>query len=386
MGKKIFFWEDPFLSEDQLTPEERSIRDKARAYAQERLMPRVLEDNRHERFPREVYKELGDLGFLGWGLKEKNPFMSLGLVAREIERVDSGYRSLFSVQTCLVMKAISLHGSEHQKQKYLPSLAKGELIGCFGLTESQHGSDPGSMETKAEATRGGWILKGSKAWITPSPYADLFIIWAKEKEIIKGFLLERGMEGIETPRIEGKFSLRTVPTGDIVLKNVFVPEENLLPKALGLKAAFMCLNFGRYGIAWGALGAAEFCWHHARSYGLERIQFKGPLAAHQLFQAKLADMQTEISLGLQGMLRAGRLMEEGNCSPELISLLKRNNARKALHIARMARDMLGANGILDTHHIIRHMMNLETVDTYEGTYDIHSLILGRAQTGIAAFE
>lgn len=381
-----FSWDDPFMVEDQLSPDEKHIHDKARSYAQEKLMPRVLMANRQERFDREIFKELGDLGFLGMTLSGKSSFVSLGLVAREIERVDSGYRSLLSVQSSLVMNAISLYGSDEQKKMYLPLLAKGDLIGCFGLTEPAHGSDPASMETEAKATKGGWVLTGEKAWITPSPYADLFIVWAKEDGVVKGFLLKRGMEGIETPPIEGKFSLRTVPTGHIILKNVFVPQENLLPKAIGLHAVFECLNYGRYGIAWGTLGAAEFCWHQARSYGLERTQFDRPLAANQLFQAKLATMQTDIALGLQGTLRAGRLMDEGRCASELISLLKRNNARKALETARAARDMLGANGILDDYHVIRHGMNLESVNTYEGTYDIHTLILGRSQTGISAFE
>jgi len=381
-----FFWDDPFLFEDQLSPEEKLIRDKARHYAQEKLMPRVLMANRQETFDREIFKELGELGFLGMTLDGKASFVASGLVAREIERVDSGYRSLLSVQSSLVMNAISLYGSDAQKKNYLPALGTGDFIGCFGVTEPTHGSDPGSMETEAKATKGGWVLNGEKAWITPSSHADLFIVWGKEEGVIKGFILERGMDGIETPRIEGKLSLRTVPTGHIILKNVFVPQENILPKASGLKDVFQCLNYGRYGIAWGVLGAAEFCWHQAHSYGLERTQFGHPLAANQLFQAKLANMQTDIALGLQGVLRAGRLMDEGRCASELISLLKRNNARKALEVARAARDMLGANGILDEHHVMRHMMNLETVNTYEGTYDIHTLILGRAQTGISAFE
>ncbi len=385
MIKIPFSWEDPFMLEDQLSPDEKLIRDKARHYAQEKLMPRVLMANRQETFDRNIFKELGDLGFLGMTLEGKASFVAFGLVAREIERVDSGYRSLFSVQSSLVMSAISLYGSEDQKKSYLPALAQGDLIGCFGLTEPTHGSDPSSMETHAKATKGGWILNGEKAWITPSSHADLFIVWAKEEGVIKGFILRRGMDGIETPRIEGKFSLRTVPTGHIILTNVFVPQENILPKASGLQDVFQCLNYGRYGISWGALGAAEFCWHQARSYGLERNQFGNPIAATQLFQAKLATMQTDIALGLQGVLRAGRLMDEGRCPSELISLLKRNNARKALEIARAARDMLGANGILDEYHVIRHMMNLETVNTYEGTYDIHSLVLGRAQTGLSTF-
>ena len=384
-----FSWEDPFFLSDQLSSEEKLIQDTAYRYAQDKLMPRILEANRHETFDKYVFKELGELGFLGMTITGHEcagtSYLSYGLVARELERVDSSYRSLFSVQSSLVMNTIAHFGNEDQKKKFLPSLAKGELIGCFGLTEPNHGSDPGGMETHAKAHQGGWLLNGSKTWITNSPIADVFIVWAKEEGDIRGFILERGMEGLSTPKIEGKFSLRASPTGEIVLNDVYVPKENRLEKALGLKAVMACLNHARYGIAWGVLGSAEFCWHKARSYVLERVQFGRPLAANQLIQAKLVTMQTDISLGLQGILRAGRLKDEGRCPPELISLLKRNNTGRALEIARIARDMLGANGIVDEYHIIRHMMNLESVNTYEGTYDIHTLILGRAQTDIGAF-
>lgn len=384
-----FQWDDPFLFEDQLSAEEKLIRDTARRYAQEKLMPRILRANRHETYDLNVFKELGELGFLGMTIKgygcAGSSYMAYGLVARELERVDSSYRSLLSVQSSLVMNAIYLFGDENQKHTYLPALRKGLRVGCFGLTEPNHGSDPGAMETHAKAHQDGWILNGSKTWITHSPIADVFIVWAKDEGEIKGFLLEKGMEGLVAPKIEGKFSLRASPTGEIVLNDVFVPRKNLLPKAVGLKAVMGCLNNARYGIAWGALGAAEFCWHKARSYVLERSQFGRPLAANQLIQAKLVQMQTDISLGLQGVLRAARLKDEERCSSELISLLKRNNAGKALEIARVARDMLGANGVSDEYHVIRHVMNLESVNTYEGTFDIHSLILGRAQTGIPAF-
>ncbi len=384
-----FQWEDPFFFEDQLTAEEKLIRETAYRYAQEKLMPRILKANRDETYDLLIFKELGALGFLGMTLQgygcAGSSYLSYGLVARELERVDSSYRSLLSVQSSLVMTAIDLFGDENQKQKYLPLLAKGELIGCFGLTEPNHGSDPGSMETHGKAHGGGWILNGSKAWITHSPIADVFIVWAKINGEIKGFLLEKGMEGLSAPKIEGKFSLRASPTGEIVLNDVFVPQQNLLPKAIGLKAVMQCLNNARYSISWGALGAAEFCWHQARAYVLERTQFGRPLAANQLIQAKLVQMQTDISLGLQGVLRAGRLKDEERSSPELISLLKRNNTRTALNVARTARDMLGANGVSDEYHVIRHMMNLESVNTYEGTFDIHTLILGRAQTNLSAF-
>lgn len=384
-----FQWADPFLFEDQVSAEERLIQNTARRYAQEKLMPCILEANRHETYDLGVFKELGELGFLGMTIQgygcAGSSYTAYGLVARELERVDSSYRSLLSVQSSLVMNAIYLYGDEEQKHKYLPALAKGKLIGCFGLTEPNHGSDPESMESHAKVHRDGWILNGSKAWITHSPIADIFIVWAKEAGQIKGFILEKGMKGLSAPKIEGKFSLRASPTGEIVLNDVFVPKENLLPKAMGLKAVMVCLNNARYGIAWGTLGAAEFCWYKAHSYVLERSQFGRPLAANQLVQAKLVQMQTDISLGLQGVLRAARLKDEGRCPPELISLLKRNNAGKALEIARTARDMLGANGVSDEYHVIRHMMNLESVNTYEGTFDIHTLILGRAQTGIGAF-
>ncbi|EKE10077.1 MAG: hypothetical protein ACD_16C00080G0013 [uncultured bacterium] len=384
-----FQWDDPFLFEAQLSEEERLIRDTVKNYAQERLMPRILEANRHETYDGAVFKELGALGYLGMTIEgygcAGSSYTAYGLVARELERVDSSYRSLLSVQSSLVMNAIFEFGDEKQKQKYLPPLAKGELVGCFGLTEPNHGSDPAGMETYVKAKGNGWILNGSKAWITNSPLADIFIVWAKEGSDIKAFLLEKGMEGLSAPKIEGKFSLRASPTGEIVLNDVFVPKENFLPKSHGLKAVMQCLNKARYGIAWGALGAAEFCWHLARAYVLERSQFGRPLAANQLIQAKLVKMQTDIALGLQGVLRMGRLMDEDRCAPELISLLKRNNAGKSLEIARQARDMLGANGISDEYHVIRHLMNLESVNTYEGTHDIHTLILGRAQTGISSF-
>ena len=389
MSKTPFHWEDPFFFEEQLNAEEKLIRDTAHRYAQEKLMPRILGANRHETYDLEVFKELGELGFLGMTIHgygcAGSSYTSYGLVARELERVDSSYRSLLSVQSSLVMNAIYRYGNEEQKHKYLPALRKGHLVGCFGLTEPNHGSDPGAIETHAKAHKDGWLLNGAKAWITHSPIADIFIVWAKEEGEIKGFILEKGMEGLSAPKIEGKFSLRASPTGEIVLRDVFVSQESQLPKAIGLGAVFGCLNNARYGIAWGALGAAEFCWHKARSYVLEREQFGRPLAANQLIQSKLVQMQTDISLGLQGVLQAGRLKDEDRCPPELISLLKRNNASKALEIARVARDMLGANGVSDEYHIIRHMMNLESVNTYEGTFDIHTLILGRAQTGIGAF-
>lgn len=384
-----FQWDDPFLFETQLNEEEKLIRDTAHRYAQDKLMPRILEANRHETYDLAIFKELGALGFLGMTIQgydcAGSSYAAYGLVARELERVDSSYRSLLSVQSSLVMNAVFQLGDEVQKQKYISRLAKGEWIGCFGFTEPNHGSDPAGMETHAKVTGGGWILNGTKSWITHSPIADVFIVWAKEGAEIKAFILEKGMEGLSAPKIKGKFSLRASPTGEIVMNDVFVPQENLLPKALGLKAAMGCLNNARYGIAWGALGSAEFCWHHARSYVLERQQFGKPLAANQLIQAKLVDMQTEIALGLQGVLRMGRLKDEERCPPELISLLKRNNAQLALDIARKARDMLGANGVSDEYGVIRHVMNLESVNTYEGTHDIHTLILGRAQTGMSAF-
>jgi glutaryl-CoA dehydrogenase len=390
-AKPDFKWEDALLLEDQLTEEERLIRDTARGYAQDRLMPRVLEANRHERFDRAIMTELGELGLLGstiegYGCAGTN-YVSYGLIAREVERVDSGYRSAMSVQSSLVMYPIYAYGTEAQREKYLPRLATGELVGCFGLTEPDHGSDPGGMKTIARKAPGGYLLSGAKMWITNSPIADVCVVWAKTEDgVIRGFVLERGMKGLSTPKIEGKFSLRASVTGEIVMAEVFVPEENLLPNVSGLKGPFGCLNNARYGIAWGALGAAEFCWHQARSYTLDRKQFGRPLAANQLIQKKLADMQTEITLGLQACLRVGRLKDEGRAAPEMISLIKRNSCGKSLDIARTARDMHGGNGISDEFHVIRHVMNLEAVNTYEGTHDIHALILGRAQTGIQAFS
>jgi glutaryl-CoA dehydrogenase len=390
-SKPEFQWEDPLLLEDQLSEEERLIRDTARQYCQDKLMPRILEANRHERFDRSIMNELGELGFLGatidgYGCAGVN-YVSYGLVAREVERVDSGYRSAMSVQSSLVMHPIHAYGTEAQRQKYLPKLAKGEWIGCFGLTEPDHGSDPGGMKTRARKTSGGYVLKGAKMWITNSPVADVFIVWAKDDAgDIRGFILEKGMKGLSAPKIEGKFSLRASVTGEIVMDDVQVPEENLLPNVKGLKGPFGCLNNARFGIAWGALGAAEFCWHAARTYTLNRQQFGKPLAANQLIQKKLADMQTEITLGLHACLRLGRLKDGGRAAPEMISMLKRNSCGKALDIARMARDMHGGNGVSDEFHVIRHVMNLEAVNTYEGTHDIHALILGRAQTGIQAFS
>ncbi len=389
-SKASFEWADPFLLDEQLTEDERLIRDSARDYCQDKLMPRVLEANRHEKFERSILNEMGALGFLGstidgYGCAGVN-YVSYGLIAREVERVDSGYRSTMSVQSSLVMHPIHAYGNEAQRQKYLPKLATGEWIGCFGLTEPDHGSDPGSMKTRAKKTSDGYLLTGAKMWITNSPIADVMVVWAKtDDDVIRGFILERGMKGLSTPKIEGKFSLRASITGEIVMDNVPVPEANLLPNVAGLKGPFGCLNNARYGIAWGALGAAEFCWHAARTYTLERKQFGRPLAANQLIQKKLADMQTEISIGLQACLRAGQLKDENRAAPELISLIKRNSCGKALDIARTARDMHGGNGVHDEFHVIRHVMNLEAVNTYEGTHDIHALILGRAQTGIQAF-
>jgi glutaryl-CoA dehydrogenase len=367
------------------------VRDAARAYCQDKLMPRILLANREERFDREIMTEMGALGFLGATLPEDYGcagvnYVCYGLVAREVERVDSSYRSALSVQSSLVMHPIHAYGSEAQRRRYLPKLATGETIGCFGLTEPDAGSDPGSMRSTAKKVDGGYLLKGAKTWISNAPIADVLVIWAKTEDgVIRGFLLERGMKGLSTPRIEGKFSLRASPTGEVVMDEVAVTNDNLLANEKGLKAPFGCLNNARLGIAWGALGAAEFCWHTARQYTMDRKQFGRPLAANQLIQKKLADMQTEITIGLQACLRAGRLKEEDRCSPELISLLKRNSAGKALDIARTARDMLGANGVSGEFHVIRHVMNLEAVNTYEGTHDIHALILGRAQTGIQAF-
>ncbi len=380
------------LLDEQLAPEERMVRDTAHAYAQEKLLPRVTEAFRHERSDPGIFREMGALGLLGSTLPDQYggaglSYVCYGLIAREIERVDSGYRSMMSVQSSLVMYPIYTYGTEALRRKYLPKLASGEWIGCFGLTEPDHGSDPGSMVTRARSVARGYRLSGAKMWISNSPIADVFVVWAKTDDgIIRGFVLEKGMAGLTAPKIEGKFSLRTSVTGEIVLDDVFCPEENLLPDAEGLAGPFGCLNSARYGIAWGALGAAEFCWHAARQYTLDRKQFGRPLAANQLIQKKLADMQTEITLGLQGCLRLGRLKDEGKAAPEITSIMKRNSCGKALEIARTARDMHGGNGIVDEFHVIRHVLNLETVNTYEGTHDVHALILGRAQTGIAAFS
>ncbi len=397
-----FTWDDPFFFDSQLADDERAVRDAAAAYCQERLQTRVLMAARHETFDRSIMSEMGELGLLGstiegYGCAGLN-HVCYGLVAREVERVDSGYRSAMSVQSSLVMHPIHAYGSEAQRQKYLPKLATGEWVGCFGLTEPNHGSDPASMLTRARPVDGGYLLKGSKMWITNSPIADVFVVWAKledpdgtgswktgGQESIRGFILDKGMQGLSAPKIEGKMSLRASITGEIVMDGVFVPEANLLPNVSGLKGPFGCLNKARYGIAWGALGAAEFCWHAARQYTLDRQQFGRPLAQNQLIQKKLADMQTEITLGLQSVLRVGRLMDEDRAAPEMISLIKRNSCGKALDIARQARDMHGGNGIHDEYHVIRHMINLETVNTYEGTHDVHALILGRAQTGLQAF-
>jgi glutaryl-CoA dehydrogenase len=393
--KPSFQWQDPFLLNAQLSDDERAIVDAAHDFCQEKLQTRVLMAARHEKFDREIMNEFGSMGFLGstidgYGCAGLN-YVSYGLVAREVERVDSGYRSAMSVQSSLVMFPIHEYGSEAQRQKYLPKLATGEWVGCFGLTEPNHGSDPASMITRAKPVDGGFIMKGAKMWITNAPIADVFVVWAKlESEgdgqsAIRGFILEKGMKGLTAPKIEGKMSLRASITGEIVMDDVFVPEANMLPNVSGLKGPFGCLNKARYGIAWGALGAAEDCWHRARQYTLDRVQFGRPLAQNQLIQKKLADMQTEIALGLQGCLRVGRLMDEGQAVPEMISLIKRNSCGKALDVARMSRDMHGGNGIHDEYHVIRHMINLETVNTYEGTHDVHALILGRAQTGLQAF-
>ncbi len=386
-----FDWADPFLLESQLSEEERMVRDSIAAYAQDKLMPRILEAHRHETHDPDVMPEMGEMGLLAVTLPERYGgagmgYVAYGLIAREIERVDSGYRSTMSVQNSLVIHPIYEYGSEEQRLKYLPKLASGEHVGCFGLTEPDHGSDAGGLKTRAKATDGGYILNGAKMWISNAPVADIAVIWAKtEDDVIRGFIIETGTNGFSTNKIEGKFSLRASITGEIVLENVFVPEENLLPNAKGLSGPFGCLNRARFGICWGAMGAAEFCWHAARQYTLDRKQFGRPLAANQLVQKKLADMQTEISLGLQGALQLGRMLEAGTAAPPTISLMKRNNCGKALDIARMARDMHGGNGVSDEFHVIRHMINLESVNTYEGTHDIHALILGRAQTGIHAF-
>lgn len=386
-----FNWQDPLSLESMLSEEERMIRDSAHQYCQERLMPRILQANRHEHFDREIMTELGELGLLGATLPEAYGCAGVnhvvyGLVAREVERVDSGYRSAMSVQSSLVMHPIHEYGSEAQRQKYLPKLATGEWVGCFGLTEPDSGSDPASMLTRAVAVDGGYTLTGAKMWITNSPIADVFVVWGKLDGVIRGFILEKAMAGLSAPKIEGKFSLRASITGEIVMDNVFVPAENLLPNVSGLKGPFGCLNKARYGISWGALGAAEFCWHAARQYCLDREQFGRPLAATQLIQKKLADMQTEITIGLMACVQAGRMMDNNTLAPEAISLIKRNSCGKALDIARMARDMHGGNGISDEYHVIRHVMNLEAVNTYEGTHDVHALILGRAQTGLQAFS
>jgi glutaryl-CoA dehydrogenase len=391
MSKASFHWEDPFLLDQQLTEEERMVRDAAAVYAQEKLTPRVLEAFRNERTDPSIFREMGELGMLGatipaeYGGAGLN-YVSYGLIAREIERVDSGFRSMMSVQSSLVMLPIYEFGTEAQKQKYLPKLATGEWIGCFGLTEPDHGSDPGGMESRAKKVDGGYSLSGSKMWISNSPLAQVFIVWAKDDEgKIRGFILEKGWKGLSTPAIHGKVGLRASTTGEIVMDQVFVPEENAFPEIRGLKGPFTCLDAARFGISWGAMGAAEFCWHTARTYTLERKQFGRPLAANQLIQKKLADMQTDIALSLQGCLRLGRMRDEGTAAVEITSIMKRNSCGKALDIARIARDMLGGNGISDEYGVIRHVVNLEVVNTYEGTHDIHALILGRAQTGIQAF-
>ena len=385
-----FRWDDPLQHDDELTDDEKLVRDSVRAFCQEQLMPRILKENRNATFDTGIMREMGELGMLGstiegYGCAGLN-YVSNGLINREVERVDSSYRSAMSVQGSLAMHPINAFGSEEQKQKFLPGMAAGKLIGCFGLTEPDSGSDPGAMTTRARRSKGGYTLHGSKTWITNSPIADVLIVWAKtEDDVVRGFILERGMKGLETPAIEGKFSLRASPTGEIAMNDVFVPDENLLEGVTGLKGPFECLNRARYGITWGVFGAAEFCWHAARDYTLERQQFGRPLAANQLIQLKLADMQTEITLGLHAALRLGRLIDEGRAANEMVSMLKRNACGKALEIARTARDMHGGNGIADEYHVIRHVMNLEAVNTYEGTHDIHALVLGRAMTGLSAF-
>ncbi len=392
MSASKFVWDDPLLLNDQLSDDERIVRDAAHRYAQDKLMPRVTAAFRNEDFDPSIFSEMGALGLLGSTLPAEYggaglSYVCYGLIAREIERVDSGYRSMMSVQSSLVIHPIHAYGSEAQRRKFLPKLVSGAAIGCFGLTEPDHGSDPGSMTTRARTVAGGYSLSGSKMWISNSPIADIFVVWAKTDDgVIRGFILEKGMPGLSAPKIEGKFSLRTSITGEIVMADVFVAEENRLPNVEGLKGPFGCLTNARYGIAWGALGAAEFCWHAARQYVLDRKQFGRPLAANQLIQKKLVDMQTDITLGLQGCLRLGRLKDEGRAAPEITSIMKRNSCGKALDIARTARDMHGANGVVDEFHVIRHMLNLETVNTYEGTHDVHALILGRAQTGISAFS
>jgi len=388
-----FLWDSPFRLDDQLSESERLIRDTAQDYSQGRLQPRIVQAYRGERFHREIMNEMGELGLLGPTIPEEYGgagigHVAYGLIARELERVDSGYRTVMSVQSSLVMHPIHAYGSEAQRQKWLPRLAKGEIVGCFGLTEPDAGSDPASMRTRAARVTGGYLLSGQKMWITNSPIADIAIVWARSDAHdgkIKGFIVERGAKGFDTPKIEGKLSLRASVTGEIILDQVFVPEENLLPAASGLSGPVGCLNKARFGIAWGVIGAAEYCWHAARRYTLDRKQFARPLAANQLIQFKLANMQTDIALALQAALRVGRMMDEGNAAPEVVSLIKRNNCLKALDVARVSRDMHGANGIADEFHVMRHMVNLETVNTYEGTQDVHALILGRSQTGISAF-
>ena len=386
-----FKWDDPLLLEEQLSNEERMIRDTAREYAQEKLRPRILEWNRTEHFDPAVMREMGALGFLGAPLEGYGcagiGYVAYGLIMRELERVDTAFRSACSVQTSLAMTSIYAYGSEEHRRKYLPRMAKGELLGCFGLTEPDHGSDPGSMKARAKTVEGGYLLNGTKLWITHAPIADIMVVWAKDDGgTIRGYILERGMKGLATRKIEGKFSVRASPTGEVVMDNVFVPADNILPGASGLKGPFGCLNNARFAICWGALGSAEFCWHTARQYVLDRKQFGRPLAANQLVQKKLADMQSEITLGLLACLHVSRLRDQGKATPEMMSLVKRNSTGKALEIARVARDMLGGNGISDEFHVIRHMMNMETVNTLEGTHDIHALVLGRAQTGIGAFN
>jgi glutaryl-CoA dehydrogenase len=392
MSREAFHWDDPLLLDAQLTEDEKMIRDAARDYAKGKLEPRIIEAFRHERTDPEIFKEMGEVGLLGATIPETYGgaglnYVSYGLIAREVERVDSGFRSMMSVQSSLVMVPIFKFGTEAQKQKYLPSLARGETIGCFGLTEPNHGSDPGSMITRARSAAGGYRLSGAKTWITNSPIAHVFVVWAKtDDDVIRGFILEKGWKGLEAPALHGKVGLRASITGQILMDDVFVPEENLLPAVKGLKGRFTCLDSARYGISWGALGAAESCWHTARQYVLDRKQFGRPLAANQLIQKKLVDMQCEITLGLQGCLRLGRMKDDGTASVEITSIMKRNSCGKALDVARAARDMLGGNGISDEYGVIRHVVNLEVVNTYEGTHDIHALILGRAQTGIAAFS
>ncbi len=390
LDERPFLWDDPFLFEDQLTAEERLIRDTARNYAQERLLPRIVAANREEAFDREVMREMAELGFLGATIQGYGcagiSYVSYGLIMRELERVDTSYRSAVTVQTSLSMNAIYAYGSDSQRERFLPRMRSAELLGCFGLTEPDHGSAPGSMKSRARKVSGGYVLSGSKMWITHAPIADVLVVWAKDDAgTVRGFILERGMQGLATKPIKGKFSVRASITGEIAMDDVLVPDANVLPAAHGLRAPFGCLNNARFGICWGVMGAAEFCWHAARQYTLDRTQFGRPLAANQLIQRKLADMQTEIALGLQACLRVSRLRDEGRATPQMLSLLKRNCAGKALEIARMARDMHGANGISDEFHVIRHMLNLETTNTLEGTHDVHALVLGRAQTGIAAF-